>query len=156
MALTTSTDTFRTTEKWRVDTASKLTDNSWTERKSLHVNRLSTVAGPDIDVAELEFNYGVYGAVDSSIGDVVPLNLDRAYVRIILRDTDSEPANPTVTQMKDNAFLVWYGIIEVDERDIGGTRDINSVAFPTGDQRFTAYGLLRELELTMITESVVE
>jgi len=147
----TSTDTFRSVEKWRVDTASKLTDNSWTEQLSLHVNRLSTVAGPDIDTAELEFNYGIYADQEK----VSLLSLDRKYVRLILRDTDSEPDNPTATQMKDNAFVVWYGIIEVDERDTGGTRTINSVEVPTGDQKFTAYGLLRELELTFVTESVV-
>lgn len=152
VTIATSTDTFRSIEKIRVDTASKIIDNSWTEQPSLHVNRLSTVAGPDIDTAELEFDYGIYA--DQS--KVSPLSLDRSYVRIILRDTDSEPDNPTVTQMKDNAFLVWYGIIEVDERDAGGTRTINDVVVPTGTQKFTAYGLLRELELTFVTESVVE
>ena len=149
VTIATSTDTIRSTEKWRVDTASKLTDNSWTEQKSLHVNRLSKVAGPDIDTAELEFNYGIYA--DGS--KVSPLGLDRKYVRLILRDEESEPDDPTVTDMKDNAFEVWYGIVEVDERDTGGTRTVSG---PTGNQKFTAYGLLRELELTFVTESVVE
>lgn len=148
----TSTDTIRSIEKWRIDTASKLTDNSWTEQKSLFVNRLSTVAGPGIDIAELEFNYGIYADQKK----VNPLDLERKYVRIILRNVDSEPDDPTVTEMRDNAFLVWYGIIEVDERDAGGTRTINGVATPTGNQKFTAYGLLRELELTFVTQSVVE
>ncbi len=155
----TSTDTIRSAEKWHVDTASKLTDNSWTEQPSLFVNRLSTVAGPDIDVAELEFNYGFYADQEK----VSPLDLERKYVRLILRDEDSEPDDPTVTDMKDNAFLVWYGIIEVDERAAGGTRNIKNdatppveVAVPTGDQKFTAYGLLRLLEMTFVTQSVVE
>lgn len=150
--IATSTDTIRSVETWRVDTASKLTDDSWTEQPSLLVNRLSTVAGPDIDTAELEFNYGLYADGQN----VSPLSLERSYVRIMLRDTDSEPDDPTVTQMKDNAFLVWYGIIEVDERDTDGTRVIDSLDVPTGDQKFTAFGLLRELETTIVNESVVE
>lgn len=152
VTISTSTDTFRSVEKIRVDTAPSLITDSWTEQPSLFVNRLSTVAGPDIDTAELEFNYGIYA--DQSI--VTPLSLDKFYVRIILRDTDSEPASPTAAQMMSNAFWVWYGVIEVDERDAGGTRIILGESVPTGEQKFTAFGLLRELALAFVTDSIVK
>lgn len=151
-AITTSTGTTRTIEKVRVWTASNAA-GPWTVQPSLHLQRLSVVAGPDIDQAQFEFKYGLYANDEL----VQPLDLDRYFVRVALRDEGSETSDPvTDSDILATAFFVWYGIIEVDEKNIFGTRTIQNTAIKTGDQQITAFGLLRDLENTPINKSIVE
>jgi hypothetical protein len=113
------------------------------------------VAGPDIDQAEFEFKYGLYA--DNEV--VQPLDLNRHYIRVAMRDVDSEPTGSDISILA-TAFHIWYGVIEVDEKDIFGTRVFDfrntQTTVKTGNQKITAFGLLRELENTPVNQSIVK
>ena len=116
----------------------------WELVSYLFVDRLRTVCGPDIDTATLRFDYGFMLPLDSALDQpikVEPFDLNGKFIKIVI--PQPAPADP----------FTWYGIVELDERDVHG----NSIERPTstnatsrGTQMFTAYGLLRLLELTSI------
>lgn len=146
-SIVTSSDTVRDFEAYTVYKAEEL-GNDWEEVPYLQPQLLQRFAGPDIDTCTFLFQYGRYAGQNIS-----PLDLDRFYVKLVVRDLAAEAGGQSIDEA---AHLIWYGVIEADDRNIGGTRTFSGTAVPHGDQLLTAYGLLRELETTKITTAVVE
>jgi hypothetical protein len=134
----------------KVYTSDKLRPASWTYQEYLWCKALKCLAAPDIDEADLEWQYGLFSGEFREMKD-----LDRKYIKIEV--------------FKEDGTIVWtwFGVIEVDTRDPGGTRTATAAqaaltpglnpgdAIPHGEQHFMAYGLLRELERTIVGTSQV-
>ena len=135
-------------------------DDTWVLVPYLYVESLQMVAGPDVDECRMVYEYGkIKRPRDNDDVAYAPQDLNRKYVKVIIRD-----GNGNVLVQDDGTtpqeFAIWYGVIEVDERDVAGSLQIDrqdpTTWIPTGNQVLTAYGLLRELEKTPIRSAVVE
>lgn len=152
--------------RFRCYTAAKMT-NEFIERPYLHVQQLKRAAAPAIDECTLLLKYGQFstreaddfgnpqrfGTTDPLTGvhtgyNVDSIDLNRHYVRVELIETADPPTDPPVVLWK------WWGVIEVD--DHFRTRDPDTPTVDTGDQRLTAYGLLRELETEQIVTAEIQ
>lgn len=103
-----------------------------TPTQYLFCDQLRTVASPEIDQATLSYQYGrILQFFARDYADYEPVDLRGKFVRVEILTTP-EPVR-------------WYGFVEVEQREPGGTN--------LGKQRFTAYGLLRIFERTLITKS---
>lgn len=112
--------------------------------ENLWVNRLRMVVAPQVDVCELQFEYGE--KLNSRSGEfqlVEPLEIVDKWVKVVIGktlDTDKE--------------IEWYGRIKHEHKQIfGGGVD---GASPTGIQYFTALGLLHLLDEHTNNVSVIE
>lgn len=128
----------------------------WHEAPYLRVEDLSEVAAPDIDTCVLSYLTGEFALRepdDFGNAQIVAktwfnaLDLNRHFVKVEMRDMNEEEAGEPVI------LRTWYGVIELDERDEAQKPDesVNR----TGRQTLQAFGLLRLLETTIITQSVV-
>lgn len=139
----TTAETTKRAVRSQVATATALGTN-WTEQPDLHCDELSLRAAPGLDSCQLNY---VYGPIRRESGGEVEqfdrLDLIGQYVRVTL-----------VGAKPDGDDLVWYGLLEVDDNTpLGSQADGDA---PRGVQRFTAYGLLRLLERTLVRDSVVD
>jgi hypothetical protein len=120
----------------------------------LRLQSLRLAAAPEIDEARFRYVYGPQFREDGGIslpavpttfglGTYPPLDLNNQIVRIEI------PA----TVVGDDP-IVWHGVVEIDERDVDGSQA--DPGAPAGLQTITTYGLLRLLEKTRVTQSVIE
>ena len=123
---------------------------TWEEEPLLYLNRIRFATGPDIDEANFVYHYGDFavGEGERSAGlNLILSDLNRKYVKVeLIREN---------AQLQPEVFKTWYGIIDIDAKDVMGTRP-GATGVPTGDQGITAYGLMRDLELQTIQTSQVE
>ena len=113
----------------------------WTDAPHLYVDRLRISAGPDVDEAQLTFEFGTIRRPGAeSFADEGPLDLLHRFVRIVIAPEDDDPTT-------------WVGVVEIDEREALGKHDDDQ---QPGRQRLVAFGLARLLENTEIRESLVE
>lgn len=158
-SVTTNVGTTRRFEATKVY-YSLLLNGTWAEADYLEPLSLGRFTGPDIDEARFLKRYGRFAG-----RNVLPLDLDRYYLKLVVRNTEAETAEaaggPVTDQIiHNNAHLIWYGVVEVDDLEVQGTQrrthGTTTSITPQGDQVITAFGLLRELETTIIRESTVE
>jgi hypothetical protein len=141
----------------------------WEKQDFLRCDHLKLCASPEMEEAELSYVYGpllqppraMSGSVpdydNAELTQYPPLELNGKYVKIVIARIG-----------QDGGDLNWYGIIEVDDRDvwggqsnsIEGTVVIDNTTYadepePRGKQKFHAFGLARLLELTTVLSSVV-
>ena len=168
-AVSTTTNVFASLPRASVFVANQL-GRSWQAIDFLYCDKLKMVASPEIDEAELFYQYGPIireprgDAADPAypagqLAQYPPLDLLGMYCKIMI---------PGVAN--DGGDVIWYGVIEVDERTPDGS-DSNSITLtaaqaatagslddqsePRGKQRFVAYGLIRVLEATPVMSAVV-
>ncbi len=138
-----STEQIRSAVRTSVATSDSL-GQQWTEHDYLDATEVVMRAAPGLDQATLVYHYGPIIREDkNSKTQYDQLDLVGKFVRITLH-----AAAP------DDEDVVWYGVIEVDENIPHGALADGSA--PRGMQRFTAYGLLRLFERTMILSAVVD
>ncbi len=130
--------------------------SDWTTQDYLWCERIRLACGPDIDSADLLYEYGPQLRHDDPNADgepaqYDPLELDNKFVRIEIEAT-----------VEGESPIVWFGIIEVDELTPDGSdgnvdAGIDDPAGePAGVQRLTAYGLARLLERSRVYESQLQ
>lgn len=113
----------------------------WKVEKYLRLDRLRRASAPEIDEATFTYDYGSIireDKVEFKPRLYSPLNVSGKFVKVVIESF------PEVT---------WFGVFEVDARDAAGSR--LSRDKPTGRQQLTAFGLLRLLDVTDVTSSVV-
>ncbi len=120
-------------------------DYDWEEAPHLHCLAARWCAAPEMPEATLRWVYGVgmrEGEIEFAV--VEPLtSLNRCYVKIEIQP------NATEGDGTNQEPLVWYGVIDNESRDLGG-----SDLFENGEQVFTAYGLEMLLERHWVYSAV--
>lgn len=122
----------------------------WVFVPYLYCNRLTMVAAPGIDSAELIYHYGRIAQHDASEYEVFyPQNIVGQFVKVEVDQTDANGVaiNP----------LVWVGrIVEEMRPSHGNEEPLAADRVAHGDQLFLAQGLLYELSRVFVTSSVVQ
>jgi hypothetical protein len=132
----------------------------WTERDWLRCEKLSVVAGPDIDQASFSMDVGYFPHRSDSpfdlpllgAGIIEPLELNREYVKVEILDENDEVGG------------TWFGRLATEEQQVSVVnKNVDETVSPdgtievkTGVQQLTAFGLLWELEHTYIDGSYVK
>lgn len=138
-----TTEITRRAVRSRVATATVL-GSDWTEQPDLHCDELALLASPGLDSCQLSYVYGpIRREGGGDFEQFERLDLLGLYVRVTL-----------VEAGLDGEDLTWYGLVEVDDNTPMGSQAEGDT--PRGTQRFTAYGLLRLLERTIIRSAVVD
>lgn len=143
-------------QRYRVWTSPSLLNAEWTERPFLRPISLSMVAGPDVDEARFEMEVGFFthrgdgtdGGPPLEPQIIEPLQVDRQYVKIDLLDENGDVADIWVGRLASEEQAVKVRSRLVDEED--------EVECKSGTQSLVAYGLLWELEHTIIASSWVK
>lgn len=131
---------------------SLVTAGNWTEVDGLWCDELIDRVAPGMSEAKLRWNVGFfewwYGERDV---EHEPREDLRSYVKIeILKPPEDDDATPDVFP-EPEVLYTWFGTIEADEfTDLLAGNDP-----PNTDQMITAYGLMRDLENTIVESAVV-
>lgn len=142
--LDTSSELVASAVRSRVAVSDILADE-WEDVEHLHCERLDLRAAPQIDQCVMSFVYGpVAQAGTTEFTTYEPLELLGKFCRVTLEGAG-----------QDGDDVVWYGIIEVDDKEVYGS-GATSNTVPRGRQTLTAYGLLRLLERVYVRHSWVD
>lgn len=139
----TSTEGFYDVPRARIYISDKLTGDDWEFEPHLYLKRLRLAASPEVDSAEIEWDYARLTHPDDPEEVITenPFEGLQKFLKVQIEDTVDPGRNP----------ITWYGVVEVDQRDVqGSTRD------PTGRQTFIAWGLARLLERVTVDRSLVD
>lgn len=119
----------------------------WTEISHLFADRITWECAPGLPTAQLYWRYGEgYLQGENAFREIAPLvGRTQQFVRITCSTLDGDQAR-------------WYGTLEVDGRQLDGTRQAvdvagNPVLLATGKQAFVCYGLEFLLDTTFIYNS---
>lgn len=138
----TSDEIFATVPRQRVYVAPTLR-GPWEEEPFLYCDSLRTTCAPEIDQAQLRYDYGPAIREETTERKVYePLDLNGQFVKVVIE-----------LAALDGGNVVWYGVVQIDDREVAGSQ--KSQDEPTGRQRIVAFGLLRLLEQTIIASAVV-
>lgn len=125
----------------------RLWNEPWTTIPHLFADRITWECAPALPTAQLYWRYGEgYLPGEQAFREIAPLvGRGQNFVRVTCSTVDGDQAR-------------WYGTLEVDGRELDGTREEldvagNLVLFPTGKQGLVCYGLEFLLETTFIYES---
>jgi hypothetical protein len=118
--------------------------SDWEEVPYLYVDDLAIRAAPGIDDCRLTYLYGsICHPGETEFEQFEPLDLVGSYLKVLL-----EGANV------DGDDVTWYGLVEIDDTTPLGSGPQSDE--PRGRQRFTAFGLLRLLERSLILSSQID
>lgn len=124
----------------------ELWGDEWEAVDFLHATQIVWAAAPEIPTATLRWNYGQILRPGSTAfaAQAALADRNRWYVKISQPVDAVESGEGEADPSSDP--LEWYGILEVDARDLWGTE--------AGDQTFTAFGLITLLDRHRIYRSV--
>ena len=128
---------------YKVETSNDQLSGPWVEVPYLRLESLRIVTAPEIDVCNLSYVYAQQMQQEGDKFEHYPArSLNEKYIRVTINPTSTDPEEK----------IVWYGVIEIDERSAGGSTSESSTH---GTQQIVAYGLLRLLERTPVKTSVL-
>lgn len=141
--IATTAEQIRRAIRSRVATADAL-GTDWTEQPDVHCDELQLRAAPGLDSCLLSYVYGpIRRETGGDFEQYDRLDLLGKFVRVTLEGAQL-----------DGGDVVWYGLLEVDDNTPHGSQGTADI--PRGEQRFTAYGLLRLLERTIVDRTTVD
>lgn len=126
----------------------------WVETPYLFCTELTDRVAPGMSEAKLVWHCGdfpsFYGTANKK---QKPLGLERVYVKIEVLTPYAVPPGekPPAIEPDPTVEYTWFGTIESDEF----TELLSKKNPPATDQIFTVYGLMRDLENTIVTTSVL-
>ena len=127
--------------------------DEWVEQPYLEVDELTWSVAPSLPTASLTWHYGIIARPNATTYTRVArlAGKHRYYCKIVLQLEYDEDAATWTSK-------TWYGVIDIQEDQIGGTMYVSDGAggtllIPRGEQQLTAYGLERILQETFFTAS---
>jgi hypothetical protein len=132
-----------------------VTADEWQLVDKLYCTELVDSVSPAMPFAKLVWHCGDFSVDFDGALNVTrkPYNLNRVYCKIEILSSPSDDGQPPpiVGEAEPVVEYTWFGSIEFDEF----TNTLANTNPPNTDQVFTAYGLARDLESTIVDSAVL-